>query len=112
MWDDAKQEWGAVHDVTQFRELKYYPPLTEYPIQQDYSSLPFFHDFTLIKWDLDKLGVAVISIHPDGFVTADGKPDKAKLEKLDKIIKWAKQFTATTTFDQWYKYVSSKEPES
>jgi hypothetical protein len=113
MWDDIKQQWGDVYDVSQFRELKYYPPSTEYHIQQDYSSLPMYHDFSLIKQELDKLGVAAMSIHPDAFITADGKPDKAKLEKLDKVIKWAKQFTSITTFTQWYKYVSSQmeEPE-
>jgi peptidoglycan/xylan/chitin deacetylase (PgdA/CDA1 family) len=107
-WDTIKQKWGNVYDVSQFRDLKYYSPTTEYNIQQDYSSLPVYHDFSLIKRELDKLGVAAVSIHPDAFIDADGKPDEAKLKKLEDVVKWARDFASITTFGQWYKYQESQ----
>jgi peptidoglycan/xylan/chitin deacetylase (PgdA/CDA1 family) len=107
-WDAVKQKWGDVYDVSQFRDLEYYPPATEYNIQQDYSSLPVYHDFSLIKRELDKLGVAAVSIHPDAFTDANGKPDEARLKKLEEIVKWADNFASVTTFNQWYKYKQSQ----
>jgi len=50
------------------------------------------------------LGVAAIGLHPDCFVDKDGKPDMAKLEKVDVIIKWIKSFATIMTFEQWYRY--------
>ena len=107
-WDAVKKQWGDVYDVSAFRDLKYYPPATEYNIQQDYSSLPVYHDFNLIKRELDKLGVTAVSIHPDAFTDANGKPDEAKLKKLEEIVKWADNFASVTTFNQWYKYKQSQ----
>jgi peptidoglycan/xylan/chitin deacetylase (PgdA/CDA1 family) len=108
-WDAVKKQWGDVYDVSQFRDLKYYAPAPEYNIQQDYSSLPVYHDFNLIKRELDKLGVAAVSIHPDAFTDANGKPDEAKLKKLEEIVKWADNFASVTTFSQWYKYKESQQ---
>jgi hypothetical protein len=64
--------------------------------------------------ELDKLGIAVVGIHPDAFMDSQGKPNMAKLEKLDKIIEWASNFASITTFDQWYKYTifQPASPES
>jgi hypothetical protein len=112
MWDPVKRQWGDVYNISQFRNLKYYPPLTEYSIEQDYSELPVYHDFYLVKRELDKLGVAVMSIHPDAFITAEGKPDQERLSKLDEVLKWAKQFTNITTFNQWYKYQLAQQEVS
>jgi hypothetical protein len=50
------------------------------------------------------LGVAAVSLHPDCFIDKDGKPDMAKLEKVDAIIKWIKSFATIMTFEQWYRY--------
>ena len=50
------------------------------------------------------LGVAAIGLHPDCFIDKDGKPDMAKLEKVDTIIKWIKSFATIMTFEQWYRY--------
>jgi len=43
-------------------------------------------------------------MHPDCFIDKDGKPDMAKLEKVDAIIKWFKSFATIMTFEQWYRY--------
>ena len=53
---------------------------------------------------MTSLGVAALGIHPDCFVDKDGKPDMAKLERLDAIIKWVKSFATIMTFEQWYRY--------
>jgi hypothetical protein len=57
---------------------------------------------------LSQLGVAGVSIHPTAFLDADGKPDQAKLQKLDAIVKWVKTFATITTFEQWYNYTAGK----
>ncbi len=53
---------------------------------------------------MNALGVAAIGLHPDGFIDKDGKPDMAKLEKVDAIIKWFKSFATIMTFEQWYRF--------
>ncbi len=53
---------------------------------------------------MNALGVAAIGLHPDCFVDKNGKPDMAKLEKVDKLIKWFKSFATIMTFEQWYRY--------
>jgi len=53
---------------------------------------------------MSSLGVAAIGLHPDCFVDKDGKPDMAKLEKVDTLIKWIKSFATIMTFEQWYRY--------
>jgi len=57
---------------------------------------------------LSQLGVAGVGIHPTAFLDNDGKPDQAKLQKLDAIVKWVKTFATITTFEQWYNYTTSK----
>jgi len=53
---------------------------------------------------MNSLGVAAIGLHPDCFVDKYGKPDMAKLEKVDALIKWFKSFATIMTFEQWYRY--------
>lgn len=53
---------------------------------------------------MNTLGVAAIGLHPDCFVDKYGKPDMAKLEKVDTLIKWFKSFATIMTFEQWYRY--------
>jgi len=53
---------------------------------------------------VQSLGVAAIGLHPDCFADKDGRPDMAKLEKVDVIIKWIKSFATIMTFEQWYRY--------
>ena len=53
--------------------------------------------------------MAAVSIHPDAFTDANGKPDEAKLKKLEEIVKWADNFASVTTFSQWYKYKESQQ---
>ena len=53
---------------------------------------------------MNALGVVAIGLHPDCFVDKYGKPDMAKIEKVDAIIKWCKSFATIMTFEQWYRY--------
>jgi hypothetical protein len=64
-----------------------------------------YNDFgIMICSTMSTLGVAAIGLHPDCFVDKYGKPDMAKLEKVDTIIKWIKSFATIMTFEQWYRY--------
>jgi hypothetical protein len=64
-----------------------------------------YNDFAIATCtDMNALGVAVVSLHPDCFADKDGNPDMAKLEKVDTIIKWFKSFATIMTFEQWYRY--------
>ena len=53
---------------------------------------------------LKKVGVVAVGIHPACFVDKSGRPDIAKLEKLNMIISWCKSFATIMTFEQWYRY--------
>ncbi|MFA5400737.1 MAG: DUF2334 domain-containing protein [Dehalococcoidia bacterium] len=54
--------------------------------------------------NMNAQGVAVVGLHPDCFVDKNGKPDMAKLEQVDTLIKWFKSFATILTFEQWYRY--------
>ena len=53
---------------------------------------------------MSALGVVAIGLHPDCFIDKYGKPDMAKLEKVETIVKWFKSFATIMTFEQWYRY--------
>jgi peptidoglycan/xylan/chitin deacetylase (PgdA/CDA1 family) len=110
MWDTDKQNWGSVFDVSKLSDLKYYTETPGFYFPREIpEDLPFYNDlYYEVDFEMDKIGIAVLGIHPDAFIDSNGKPDKTKLEKLDRIIKWAKNFASVTTFDQWYKYTESK----
>jgi hypothetical protein len=110
VWDTDKKNWGDVFDVSKLRGLKYYTetPGFYFP-REETGDLPFYSDFYYeADRELDKLGIAVVGVHPDAFITVEGKPDMAKLQKLEKVIQWSKDFASVTTFDQWYKYTEAK----
>jgi peptidoglycan/xylan/chitin deacetylase (PgdA/CDA1 family) len=113
VWDPEIQDWGKVQNIDEFRDLEYFAPSTMYNMERDYSYLPFYHDFNNMIGQLDMTGVAVISIHPDAFVTPNGETDWEGMKKLEDIVNWARQLATITTFDKWYKYQSSliDEPE-
>ena len=54
------------------------------------------------------IGMAIVRIHPQALIDADGKPDPEKLSKLDAIIKYVKshndQFGQIITFQSWYDW--------
>ena len=103
-WDGAKEEWGETIDVSGLldsgQDCKYYLSLSTRSASADFA-------YSVCQV-LSKIGVSAISIHPRGFVDANGKPDTAKLNKLEKVVQWAKSFAAITTFEQWYNYTSSR----
>ena len=97
VWENCT--WGDVYDISDIRAIndycKYHSAWDEV-VSNDFGA-------TLCS-GLGDLGVAAISIHPDAFVGIDGKPNQAKLQKLDAIIKWCKTVATITTFEQWYNY--------
>lgn len=103
-WDEIKLTWTNVIDISKAAGItdycKYYAAyedLIENEICTETCSL------------LNYLGVASITIHPDAFVNADGKVDKAKIEQIQPIITWIKKQATVTTFEQWYNYTSNKK---
>jgi peptidoglycan/xylan/chitin deacetylase (PgdA/CDA1 family) len=79
-WDAQKQQWGDILTADPDGEL-----------------------FYSIKWGLDKLGVAIVGIHPQSFVDALGKVNTEKLNQLEAIIKASRERAEITTFDAWYR---------
>jgi hypothetical protein len=64
-----------------------------------------YNDFGIaVCGTMGALGVAAVSLHPDCFIDKDGKPDLAKLEKVETIVRWFKSFATVMTFEQWYRY--------
>jgi len=96
--------WGDVFDISRQASVKDY---CQYHGDWDET---FSNDFsTDLCGVLRELGVAAIGLHPDCFLDRDSNLDKAKLEKLDTIIKWVKTFATITTFEQWYNYTKGKK---
>ncbi|MFC1846143.1 DUF2334 domain-containing protein [Chloroflexota bacterium] len=68
-----------------------------------------------INWAINnpRLGVAVLGVHPQAFVDANNKPDPAKLEKLEKIVKYVVDHKQTygdiITFQSWYNYTIQQD---
>ncbi len=89
-WDQAQCRWGDIKILTAPDDDLHYS----------------------IKWAFDnqRLGVAVIGIHPQAFVDMSNRPDPAKLEKLEKIVKYIIDHLNTygeiVTFQSWYKYTA------
>jgi hypothetical protein len=100
IWDECT--WGDVFDISKLMTI------TDYCKYHTAWDDIVYNDFgAMLCGLLGNLGVAAIGIHPDAFVGIDGKPNQAKLDKLDTIIKWCKTIAKITTFEQWYNYTSS-----
>lgn len=84
MWDAASKQWGDIYSTELTNEF-----------------------FGSIDWGLKNLGVAVVGIHPQAFLRADGSVDNDKLNKLDAIVKAVRQRNSISTFEAWYKFASS-----
>ncbi|MDD5312072.1 MAG: DUF2334 domain-containing protein [Dehalococcoidia bacterium] len=101
-WDPVIKNWGDLYDISKIASTKdfckYYQALSV-AVPSD------IFGYSLCSL-LSELGVAAISIHPDAFIDKDRKPDYAKLQKLDTMLKWVKTFATITTFEQWYNYAS------
>lgn len=99
VWDETKLKWTDVIDISKPAGItgycKYYTA---------YEDLVENEIANMTCYLLSYIGVAAISIHPDAFVGADGKVDKAKLEQIQPIIDWMKTLGTITTFEQWYNY--------
>jgi hypothetical protein len=103
IWDNCT--WQSVFDISKQASIQNY---CKYHGAWD--ELLKYNDLAvMLCTGLDELGVAAIGIHPSCFVDEHGKPDIAKLEKLDKIIKWCKSFATIMTFDQWYRYKTERK---
>lgn len=76
-WDAKKREWG---DILPMDYLRY-----------------------AINVEIEKLGVAVLSIHPQSF-DDNGRASEKKLAQLDGIVKKSKQIARVITFEDWFNY--------
>jgi hypothetical protein len=102
IWEQCS--WGNIFDISNQASIQNY---CQY--QGDWAGSSG-NDFTTdLCSTLGELGVAAIGLHPDCFLDRDSNLDKAKLEKLDAIIKWVKTFATITTFEQWYNYTERKK---
>ncbi|MEI6185641.1 MAG: hypothetical protein WCP43_00390 [Dehalococcoidia bacterium] len=102
-WGDSCT-WGDIFDVSRAASIKGY---CQY--HNAYDDVYEYNDFTvMLCGTLESLGVVAVGIHPSAFIDKAGKPNMAKLEKLDRILKWCKSFATILTFEQWYRYQTSK----
>ena len=98
-WDNITETWKDTFDINQQSKLQDYCGEIQPGNEQ------YYNDFTtMLCATLGKNGVVAIGIHPSCFISKDNKPDRAKLEKLDRIVKWCKSFATILTFEQWYRY--------
>jgi hypothetical protein len=99
IWTD-NCSWGDVFDVSQQAGI------TDYcKYHGAYDEMTVYNDLAVqLCSTLDKVGVAAIGVHPDAFIDQEGKPDRAKLDRLDRIVKWCKSFATIMTFDDWYRH--------
>jgi hypothetical protein len=97
-WYNCK--WGDVINIDKpMKQKDYCIYIGAFGVSQEYN------DYAITICDLmSALGVVALGLHPDCFTNIDGKPDTAKLEKLDAIVKWFKSFATIMTFEQWYRY--------
>lgn len=104
IWSD-NCSWGDVYNVSQQASI---PDYCKY--HQAFDEMTTYNDLAFrLCGILEQLGVAALGIHPNAFQDREGKPDRAKLDKLDKIIKWCKSFAAIMTYEQWYRYQLQKK---
>lgn len=75
-WDASRRSWGGF---------------------QPMSDLLFS-----MRASLERLGVAVISLHPAAFQQNDGATDPAKLVKLGELLEEARKLGQISTFRNWY----------
>jgi len=101
-WENCN--WGDVHDVSRMAKIADF--CKNHEIWADTFTDDLSTNLCLL---LNSIGVAAISIHPQAFIDKDGKPNNAKLAKLDSIIKWCKSFTTIMTFEQWYVYKTGRK---
>ena len=101
-WDNCT--WGDIFEIDNLMSI------TDYCKYHAAWDEVLYNDFgAMLCTVLGDLGVAAVGVHPDAFVGIDGKPNQAKLQKLDKIIKWCKTFATITTFEQWYNYARKQK---
>lgn len=105
-WDSVNEKWGDTYDVSSLANIADFCKNESTRIGK---VIPHYIFGNNLCNELGELGVAAISIHPQGFIDKGGKPDQEKLQKLDTIIKWVKTFATITTFEQWYVYTSGKK---
>jgi hypothetical protein len=93
-WNDKECSWGDILEL----------------ISTDENEL-----YSSISWSLNsqRVGVAVIGVHPQSFIDISNKPDAVKLDKLEKIVKHIIDrpniYGEIITFQSWYKYTVGKQ---
>ena len=102
-WDSTRQQWGDIYDISVVPSLRDYCRNEMNRIDKN----PYVFSNSICN-ELGELDLAVISIHPAGFVNKDAKPDLPKLKKLESVVRWASQTGTIITFEQWYNYISHR----
>jgi hypothetical protein len=105
-WDDVNKTWGEVFDASDLANIT---DLCQDEYAKIFKVIPYALFCNSLSYELDRLNVAAIGMHPSAFIDKEGKPDREKLQKLDTIIKWVKTFATITTFEQWYNYTAGKK---
>lgn len=104
MWGD-NCTWGNVFDLSKQASINDY---CKY--HNAWEDVVDYNDFSaMLCPELEQLGVASIGIHPDCIADQNGKVDRVKLARLDKIVKWCKSFATIMTFEQWYVMTSGQK---
>lgn len=94
--------WAGVIDIGKKAAIQDYCKYHD-----TYQNMYGYNDHTWsVCTGLERLGVVAVSIDTNCFIDNAGKPDTARLEKLDALVKWYKSFATILTFDQWYRYKS------
>ena len=102
-WDNNTGTWGDIFDISKLETINDYCSYHDF-----WDEATTYNDFgSMLCGTIAQLGVAAIGMHPDAFIDKDGKPDQAKLAKLDEIIKWCKTLATITTYEAWYNYTSA-----
>ncbi len=104
LWDAADQKFGGLIDMTTLPGIK--DACTTFT--KDSNMAPAYAFSCSLCTVITKIDVSAIGIHPAAFIDKDGKPDTAKINQLDGIVKWAKNLGTVTTFEQWYNYTAGK----
>ncbi|MHB8084915.1 MAG: DUF2334 domain-containing protein [Dehalococcoidia bacterium] len=101
-WDSSNGTWGDIIDISKLATID------NYCTYHDFWDAVTYNDFgSMLCGTMAELGVAAVGIHPQALTDKDGKPDQAKLARLDRIIKWCKTLGTLTTFEAWYNYTSA-----
>lgn len=112
VWDDINRRWGEVFNLSKLKGMKFYSFEQGVYYEIDIEDPVDYNDFYFtIKSNLNRLGVTSVGIHPDAFIMTNGEPDIKKLEQLEAVVLWVKDYCSITTFRQWYRHAEAQRKD-